>query len=70
MAHPDHDPDVGDVLLVEWTEGLALRVAGVSPDRTRDDGDAIDGLRDAIDADRLPGEAVEVLIAAGWPLDD
>jgi hypothetical protein len=32
---------------------------------------ALEQIRDAIDLDRLPGEAVEVLIAVGWiELDD
>jgi hypothetical protein len=65
VAHPDHDPDVGDVIVVPWTAALALKVAGVNGDERPE---ALAKVRDAIDDDRLPLEAVDVLIAAGWDL--
>lgn len=50
--------------VVPWTADLALRVAGVSPDDARDV--AVAKIRDAVDNDDLPEDAVDALIAAGW----
>ena len=49
--------------VVPWTEDMALRVAGVTG-LSREE--AVAGIRDAIDDDRLPEDAVYALIAAGW----
>lgn len=62
MSHPDHDPDVGDVEVLEWTPELALRAAGQRLDRAGQ----VAAIRDAVDDGTLSEEAVDVLIAAGW----
>lgn len=57
------------VNVLPWTEDLALRAARV--DRTRSREDQLAQIRDSIDADDLPEQAVDALIDAGWiELDD
>ena len=55
--------------VIPWTEARALSRARIDVDASRTA--QLDHIRGAVDAGRLPDQAVEALIAAGWTeLDD
>lgn len=68
MAYETQNPTLARPV-IEWSEGRALSCARVDVDASR--AQQLDQIRDAIDAGRLPDQAVDALIAAGWTeLDD
>ena len=68
MAYETQNPTL-EPRSIDWSEGRALSIARVDADASR--AQQLGQIRDAIDADRLPDEAVDALIAAGWTeLDD
>ena len=50
--------------VVPWSAELAVRAAGVNVRAPR--AEQVQQLRDAIDDDALPDEAVDALVAGGW----
>ena len=61
-SNPERFTDSG-FEVVPWTADRALRFVGVPEGAS--EGEKLAAIRDAIDSDRLPEEAVDALIAAG-----